>query len=159
MTDRATLNGILERTDAYATGSGFLDAQSVNGITVIPLEDNLDNKMVYVRRKGINLSSCVLLKFVNVMFDYFDTYKTIGGFMRKVAIPLAILSSDWFGSVGQALGCGKNIALNQVHQGDPWTFQLDYLQNRGVAFDFTGSEIFLCDFDGSSDWCGSGLSG
>ena len=64
----------LERTDAYATGSGFLDAQSVNGITVIPLEDNLDNKMVYVRRKGINLSSCAL-KFVNVMFDYFDTYK------------------------------------------------------------------------------------
>ena len=44
------------------------------GITVIPLEDNLDNKMVYVRRKGINLSSCAL-KFVNVMFDYFDTYK------------------------------------------------------------------------------------
>ena len=74
VTDRATLNGILERTDAYATGSGFLDAQSVNGITVIPLEDNLDNKMVYVRRKGINLSSCAL-KFVNVMFDYFDTYK------------------------------------------------------------------------------------
>ena len=70
----ATLNGILERTDAYATASGFLDAQSVNGITVIPLEDNLDNKMVYVRRKGINLSSCAL-KFVNVMFDYFDTYK------------------------------------------------------------------------------------
>ena len=66
VTDRATLNGILERTDAYATGSGFLD--------VIPLEDNLDNKMVYVRRKGINLSSCAL-KFVNVMFDYFDTYK------------------------------------------------------------------------------------
>ena len=51
-----------------------MDAQSVNGITVIPLEDNLDNKMVYVRRKGINLSSCAL-KFVNVMFDYFDTYK------------------------------------------------------------------------------------
>ena len=74
VTDRATLNGILERTDAYATGSGFLDAQSVNGITVIPLEDNLDNKMVYVRRKGISLSSCAL-KFVNVMFDYFDTYK------------------------------------------------------------------------------------
>ena len=71
---RQTLNGILERTDAYATGSGFLDAQSVNGITVIPLEDNLDNKMVYVRRKGINLSSCAL-KFVNVMFDYLDVYK------------------------------------------------------------------------------------
>lgn len=40
VTDRATLNGILERTDAYATGSGFLDSRSVNGITVIPLEDD-----------------------------------------------------------------------------------------------------------------------
>ncbi|MGC4387555.1 LysR family transcriptional regulator, partial [Streptococcus suis] len=28
VTDRATLNGILERTDAYATGSGFLDSRS-----------------------------------------------------------------------------------------------------------------------------------
>ncbi|MCC9836507.1 LysR family transcriptional regulator, partial [Streptococcus agalactiae] len=42
VTDRATLNGILERTQAYATGSGFLDSRSVNGITVIPLEDHLD---------------------------------------------------------------------------------------------------------------------
>ena len=38
VTDRATLNGILERTDACTTGSGFLDSRSVNGITVIPLE-------------------------------------------------------------------------------------------------------------------------
>lgn len=37
VTDRATLNGILERTDAYATGSGFLDAQSVNGIQLFHL--------------------------------------------------------------------------------------------------------------------------
>ena len=29
VTDWATLNGILERTDAYATGSGFLDSNSV----------------------------------------------------------------------------------------------------------------------------------
>lgn len=36
VTDRATLNGILERTDAYATGSGFLDSKSVHGITVVP---------------------------------------------------------------------------------------------------------------------------
>jgi len=51
VTDRATLNGILERTDAYATGSGFLDSDSVNGITVIRLKDNLDNRMVYVKRE------------------------------------------------------------------------------------------------------------
>lgn len=71
VTDRATLNGILERTDAYATGSGFLDSQSVNGITVIPLEDNLDNKMVYVKREEMDLSP-VAEKFVEVMVEYFD---------------------------------------------------------------------------------------
>ncbi|MBM7642448.1 LysR family transcriptional regulator [Streptococcus loxodontisalivarius] len=74
VTDRATLNGILERTDAYATGSGFLDSRSVNGITVIPLEDNLSNKMVYVKRRDTNLSSCAL-KFISVMVDYFDKYR------------------------------------------------------------------------------------
>ncbi|MFC2364830.1 MAG: LysR family transcriptional regulator [Streptococcus mutans] len=74
VTDRATLNGILERTDAYATGSGFLDSRSVNGITVIPLDDKLDNRMVYVRRNSTNLSTCAL-KFINVMFNYFETYK------------------------------------------------------------------------------------
>ncbi|MBM7636071.1 LysR family transcriptional regulator [Streptococcus saliviloxodontae] len=74
VTDRATLNGILERTDAYATGSGFLDSRSVNGITVIPLEDNLSNKMVYVKRRDTNLSTCAL-KFITVMTDYFDKYR------------------------------------------------------------------------------------
>ena len=71
VTDRATLNGILERTDAYATGSGFLDSQSVNGITVIPLIDDLDNKMVYVKREEVDLSP-VAEKFVQVMEVYFD---------------------------------------------------------------------------------------
>ena len=71
VTDRATLNGILERTDAYATGSGFLDSQSVNGITVIPLIDDLDNKMVYVKREEVDLSP-VAEKFAQVMEAYFD---------------------------------------------------------------------------------------
>ena len=71
VTDRATLNGILERTDAYATGSGFLDSQSVNGITVIPLTDDLNNKMVYVKREEVDLSP-VAEKFVQVMEAYFD---------------------------------------------------------------------------------------
>ena len=71
VTDRATLNGILERTDAYATGSGFLDSQSVNGITVIPLIDDLNNKMVYVKREEVDLSP-VAEKFVQVMESYFD---------------------------------------------------------------------------------------
>lgn len=74
VTDRATLNGILERTNAYATGSGFLDDRSVNGITVVPLEDNLVNKMVYVKRKDANLSPQALA-FIGVMTSYFDKYK------------------------------------------------------------------------------------
>ena len=71
VTDRATLNGILERTNAYATGSGFLDNDSVNGITVIPLNDNLNNRMVYVKREEVDLSQAGTL-FVEVMQEYFD---------------------------------------------------------------------------------------
>ena len=71
VTDRATLNGILERTYAYATGSGFLDSDSVNGITVIPLNDNLNNRMVYVKREEVELSQAGTL-FVEVMQEYFD---------------------------------------------------------------------------------------
>ena len=71
VTDRATLNGILERTDAYATGSGFLESDSVNGITVIRLKDNLDNRMVYVKREEVELSQAGTL-FVEVMQEYFD---------------------------------------------------------------------------------------
>lgn len=73
VTDRATLNGILERTDAYATGSGFLDSASVNGITVIPLEGAVGNQMVYVKRSEMELSSCAQ-KFVGVMEDYFANF-------------------------------------------------------------------------------------
>lgn len=71
VTDRATLNGILERTNAYATGSGFLDSDSVNGITVIPLNDNLNNRMVYVKREEVELSQAGTL-FVEVMQEYFN---------------------------------------------------------------------------------------
>ena len=71
VTDRATLNGILERTNAYATGSGFLDSDSVNGITVIPLNDNLNNRMVYVKREEVDLSQAGTL-FVEVVQEYFD---------------------------------------------------------------------------------------
>lgn len=74
VTDRATLNGILERTDAYATGSGFLDSNSVNGITVIKMIDKLDNRMVYVKREDVDLTACGAA-FVEVMQDYFDKRK------------------------------------------------------------------------------------
>ena len=55
----------------YATGSGFLDSDSVNGITVIRLKDNLDNRMVYVKREEVELSQAGTL-FVEVMQEYFD---------------------------------------------------------------------------------------
>ncbi|MBP2623148.1 LysR family transcriptional regulator [Streptococcus oricebi] len=71
VTDRATLNGILERTDAYATGSGFLDSNSVHGITVIKLDDHRDNRMVYVKREDVDLSS-VGQAFVAEMATYFQ---------------------------------------------------------------------------------------
>lgn len=74
VTDRATLNGILERTDAYATGSGFLDSHSVNGITVIKMIDKLDNRMVYVKREDVELTTCGSA-FVEVMQSYFDKRK------------------------------------------------------------------------------------
>lgn len=70
VTDRATLNGILERTDAYATGSGFLDGDSVFGITVVPISDAEDNQMVYIKRNDTELSQ-VGERFVEVMKAYF----------------------------------------------------------------------------------------
>lgn len=74
VTDRATLNGILERTDAFATGSGFLDSQSVHGITVIPLKGTSENRMVYVKREDMELSQCAC-DFIEVMEAYFTKKK------------------------------------------------------------------------------------
>ena len=74
VTDRATLNGILERTDAYATGSGFLDSKSVHGITVVPLKEETGNKMVYVKREDADLSQCAQ-DFIAIMQAYFDKKK------------------------------------------------------------------------------------
>ncbi|HET6063764.1 TPA: LysR family transcriptional regulator, partial [Streptococcus pneumoniae] len=41
------------------------------GITVIRLKDNLDNRMVYVKREEVELSQAGTL-FVEVMQEYFD---------------------------------------------------------------------------------------
>ncbi|MDN6030026.1 MAG: LysR family transcriptional regulator, partial [Lactococcus plantarum] len=56
VTDRATLNGILERTDAYATGSGCIDQASVHEISVIPLEDGNTNTLIFIKKKNMPLS-------------------------------------------------------------------------------------------------------
>lgn len=74
VTDRATLNGILERTDAYATGSGFLDSASVHGITVIPFKEGKGNRMVYIKRENSDLSQCTQ-DFIHVMEGYFAKKK------------------------------------------------------------------------------------
>ncbi|MGT2932517.1 LysR family transcriptional regulator [Streptococcus catagoni] len=71
VTDRATLNGILERTDAFATGSGFIDRSSVNGIKVIPIIDHIENKMVYVKRKDKHLTPAALT-FIKLLKEYFN---------------------------------------------------------------------------------------
>ncbi|WP_054639128.1 LysR family transcriptional regulator [Lactococcus fujiensis] len=56
-TDRATLNGILERTDAYATGLGFIDEESVNHITVVPMAGDNGNSLILVKHRGHLLSN------------------------------------------------------------------------------------------------------
>lgn len=58
VTDRASLNGILERTDAYATGSGFIDKESVHGIRVIPLEDGNANTLILSGKRSSLIRSC-----------------------------------------------------------------------------------------------------
>ncbi|MFX4078322.1 LysR family transcriptional regulator, partial [Streptococcus suis] len=60
-----------ERTDAYSTGSCYLDDESVNGITVIPLKVKVDNRMVYVKRANDELSYCAK-DFIETMQAYFD---------------------------------------------------------------------------------------
>lgn len=73
VTDRATLNGILERTEAFATGSGYIDQESVNAIKVIPVEDHLENKMVYVKRQDRNLTPSALT-FITLLKEYLESY-------------------------------------------------------------------------------------
>ncbi|WP_159543899.1 LysR family transcriptional regulator [Streptococcus halichoeri] len=78
VTDRATLNGILERTEAFATGSGFLDHNSVNGISVIPLADHSQNVMVYIKRMDKALSPAALT-FIKIMQSYFESMREEDG--------------------------------------------------------------------------------
>ncbi len=45
------------------------DSDSVNGITVIRLKDNLDNRMVYVKREEVNLKLRTLSLVMQNIFD------------------------------------------------------------------------------------------
>ncbi|GFH40546.1 LysR family transcriptional regulator [Lactococcus insecticola] len=74
VTDRASLNGILERTDSYATGSGFIDKESVHNITVVPLEDGNANTLILIKKKNQPLSE-VTKSYKRSLENYFEQNK------------------------------------------------------------------------------------
>ena len=73
-TDRATLNGILERTDAYATGLGFIDEESVNHITVVPMEGDNGNSLILVKHRGHLLSNAAS-SYKRSLEVYFENHR------------------------------------------------------------------------------------
>ena len=73
-TDRATLNGILERTDAYATGLGFIDEESVNHITVVPMEGDNGNSLILVKHRAHLLSNAAA-SYKRSLEVYFEHHK------------------------------------------------------------------------------------
>jgi DNA-binding transcriptional LysR family regulator len=70
-TDRATLNGILERTNSYASGSGLIDSNSRHQIVVVPLKDSPENQLVLLKHKNKNLSE-VATTFSQLIRKYFE---------------------------------------------------------------------------------------
>ena len=74
VTDRATLNGILERTDAYATGLGFIDKESVHNVTVIPMDGDNVNSLILVKQKGQLLTDAAK-SYKRSLEVYFENYK------------------------------------------------------------------------------------
>ncbi|WP_374284701.1 LysR family transcriptional regulator [Lactococcus sp.] len=73
-TDRATLNGILERTDAYATGLGFIDEESVSNITVVPMDGDNGNSLILVKHRGHLLSNAAA-SYKRSLEVYFENNK------------------------------------------------------------------------------------
>ncbi|OFI45788.1 LysR family transcriptional regulator [Floricoccus tropicus] len=74
VTDRATLNGILERTDSYATGSGFIDGKSVHNIAVLSIEDGNENALILFKKKSHDLSKFAQ-SYRASLEDYFEKNK------------------------------------------------------------------------------------
>lgn len=70
-TDRATLNGILERTNAYASGSGLIDQHSRHQIVVVPLKDGVKNQLVLMKHKNQPLSK-IAQSFIELIKKYFE---------------------------------------------------------------------------------------
>jgi Transcriptional regulator len=74
VTDRATLNGILNRTTSYATGSGYIDQDSVKDIVALPLEVPEENALILFKQKKRNLSK-LAQSFKASLEEYFKNNK------------------------------------------------------------------------------------
>ncbi|MDR2833591.1 MAG: LysR family transcriptional regulator [Streptococcaceae bacterium] len=68
--DRATLTGILQRTNAYGTGSGLVENPQAQDLALIPLKDSTINRITVIRPKNKELSP-IAKKFVHFLKQYF----------------------------------------------------------------------------------------
>lgn len=55
--DRATLTGILQKTNAYGSGSGLVESPESQGIVLIPLKDSLLNRIIVIKKRDRKLSA------------------------------------------------------------------------------------------------------
>ncbi|MGX7196415.1 LysR family transcriptional regulator [Enterococcus olivae] len=71
--DRATLTGILQGTDAYGSGSGLVEDPKSQGIVLIPLADSPENKMVMIKKKKRKISGIGEV-FLTKLRQYFEEF-------------------------------------------------------------------------------------
>jgi DNA-binding transcriptional LysR family regulator len=71
--DRATLTGILQRTDAYGTGSGLVENPVSQDLALIPLKDSPINRITVIRPKNKQLAP-IAEKFITILRDYFKEH-------------------------------------------------------------------------------------
>ncbi|HPI99902.1 MAG TPA: LysR family transcriptional regulator [Enterococcus sp.] len=74
--DRATLTGILQRTDAYGSGSGLVEDPRSQGIVLIPLANSPENKMVMIKKKSRRISG-IGETFLTNLKKYFIDFQEI----------------------------------------------------------------------------------
>lgn len=73
MSDRASLTGILQQTNAYGSGSGLVEDPNQQGIVLIPVADSEVSQLVLLRRKNQELSP-IATEFVAGLKDYFQGF-------------------------------------------------------------------------------------
>lgn len=71
--DRATLTGILQRTDGYGTGSGIVENPEAQDLALIPLKDSQINRITVIRPKNKQLSP-IAEKFIEILREYFQDH-------------------------------------------------------------------------------------